>query len=478
MKQFYPLFILSFLLTFTIPSQAQDCNCTEAFEQTVQNYESNYSLFHLKVTDKNREIYKAHTVVYRNKAAEVQQIEDCLPVLQQWLTFFWDGHSRIEYTGASGKENRSERIEMDRKKYHADYKKKKYKKNDLLGIWKYSGYEVAILPDPNNDARKSDFVGIVLSSTNKNWKPGDVKFKLTHIYGNDYSSTHFMDDYSSKKVTGNMNSPHQLEFKNFNNWTKVWPVADPTTTVKEENLYSEFHFRMIDGEVPYLRLPNFYEKKPAFVDSLLKAHHDELLQAEFIVVDVRDNNGGNDNVYYPVLPYLLTGPIQIPQAGLWMSEGNLETVMNHINPEDLNEEEKAQYDFFMSLKNSFYWYGNDEYAYTYTPKAVFAPNKKVAVLMNGKTASSGETFVYRVNQSDKVVLYGQNTAGVVDGFSQFTRSIGCFELKYPSSLRSKDIAEHPVDPYGFAPDVYLSEEVDALEFSIRHMRELIKAQKD
>ncbi|SIQ92830.1 hypothetical protein SAMN05421545_1721 [Pontibacter lucknowensis] len=65
-RQIYLLFTLLALLLFALPAQAQDCNCTDAFEQTVQNYEKNYSLFRLKVTDKNQEIYKAHTFEFVN----------------------------------------------------------------------------------------------------------------------------------------------------------------------------------------------------------------------------------------------------------------------------------------------------------------------------------------------------------------------------------------------------------------------------
>lgn len=470
MMRLYRFLSLAALALLTLPAQAQDCTCAASFELVVQNYESNYSLFNIKVTDENRELYKAYTDVFRSRASEVKEIENCLPVLTQWLQFFRDGHTGIKFTGTGSQAAKRERIETDRKKFEATYKKKGYRKNDLPGIWQYGAYEVAIMPDPTASTQSKDYVGVILSSANKLWKPGDIKFKLSHVYGNDYKAVVFMDDDSGKKLEGELRNPNELEFKNFNRWAKSWPNSAPATAAKEQaDLYSDFHIRMLDGKVPYVRFLNFYEKEPAFVDSLFKAHHDQLVQADFIVVDVRDNDGGNDNVYFPALPYILSGPIQIPQAGMWMSEGNLETALEGVDPETLNEADRAEYDFLMAQKNSIFWYGNDDYARTYTPKTVFAPHQKVAVLMNGKTASSGETFVYRAMQSDKVVLYGQNTAGVVDGFTVFTKRIGCFELRYPSSLRAKDIADNPVDPYGFAPDVYISPDADALEFSIRQI---------
>jgi hypothetical protein len=55
-----------------------------------------------------------------------------------------------------------------------------------------------------------------------------------------------------------------------------------------------------------------------------------------------------------------------------------------------------------------------------------------------------------------------------------TKTINCFELHYPSSVRAKDVAENPIDPYGMAPDVYVDKKVDVLKFAIDHMTELLK----
>lgn len=479
MNLFFKLLSLPVLALAALPLQAQECSCAEAFEQTVQVYEKDYSLFNHKVTDENRDLYAAYTQIFRTRANEITEIENCLPVLEQWLQFFRDGHNSIVFTGESGKENRRERMDMDRQAFMADYKKKGYEKNDLLSLWKYGPYEVAIVPNPESPSGESSFIGLIVSSTDERWQVGDVKFKLTPVYGNEYEAMVFMDDYSTKKVGAKLNSPHKLEFEKLNYWSKSWPDNAPVLAGADETkLYSKFHIRMIEGEIPYIRFPNFYERDAAFVDSLLKAHHEALLGADFIIVDVRDNAGGSDGVYKPVLPYVLSGPIRIPNSGIWVSEGNLELIFGGIKREDLQKEEDiAEYDFWVSKKNSIHWFDEENYARTDTPDTLYSPEKKVAVLINENTFSSGETFVYRVQQSDKVVLYGQNTGGVVDGFMVFTRSIGCFDLKYPSSFRAKDIAESPVDPYGFEPDVYLGSEEDALEFSLQHMRQLLKDQK-
>lgn len=83
MMRLYRFLSLAALALLTLPAQAQDCTCAASFELVVQNYESNYSLFNIKVTDENRELYKAYTDVFRSRASEVKEIENCLPVLTQ-----------------------------------------------------------------------------------------------------------------------------------------------------------------------------------------------------------------------------------------------------------------------------------------------------------------------------------------------------------------------------------------------------------
>jgi C-terminal processing protease CtpA/Prc len=209
----------------------------------------------------------------------------------------------------------------------------------------------------------------------------------------------------------------------------------------------------------------------------MKANHDKLLAADFIIVDVRENGGGNDVTYYPVLPYILSGPVEIPNSGLWMSDDNINQFLETSDlkgksKEEYTEQERELYDYVMSLKGTAF-YQDPNYSYEYAPDTIYSGPTKV-ILLSGNAGSSGETFVYRANQSEKVVVYGQNTAGVVDGFNGLDIDIGCFKLTYPSSFRARDIDENPIDPYGIAPDVYVEEGVDVLAYAIEHMRQLIK----
>ncbi len=469
---------LSLLCLIMVPYltlQAQDCNCEDSFKKTVDVYEKDYSLFIYKVTDENRDLYTAHTDIMRTKAMQTDNLQDCKTILVQWLDFFRDGHTYLKISTSIDLD--IEKIPISEKEFKSSYKRNEYKQNPLLGIWQYKGYEVAIIPNPKNKNQTRDFVGLVINSSNEDWNQGDVKFELTSDFGSNYKSTFMMGDHTPKTVKAYQLSESKLSFENLNEWTKIWPKTSSEVSESEiVEKFGQFHFTEIDG-IPYLRFPDFYSVDELHVDSIMKANHEKLLASEFIIVDIRENGGGNDVTYYPLLPYILSGPIQIPNTGLWMSDGNIKKFFesSDLKGKSIDEytaEERELYDYVMSLKGTAF-FEDPNYFYEYEPDTIYTSPMKV-ILLSTEAGSSGETFVYRANQSDKVVVYGQNTAGVVDGFNGLSTDIGCFTLTYPSSFRAKDVNENPIDPYGIAPDVYVDEDVDVLAYSIQHMKQLIK----
>lgn len=474
--------LTSSLFTMSIFSlQAQDCNCKDAFEATVQAYEENYSLFIYKITDENRNLYNAHKGVLRNKADQVTDLSECKAILEQYLHFFRDGHTYI--LNSSKKVFHKEKINISEKQFKRAYRKNNYSLNPIFGIWENGSYTVAIVPSPSGSNRVRDYVGIVLNSSNPEWEQTDVKFELTSNAGASYQVNFMMGDHSIKKTTGKQMGKSRLEMDGLGDWNKVWPEEKQQQPKDEiQAKYNQFHLTYI-GDIPYLRLPDFYSVDRSYVDSLMKSHHESIIKSDFMIVDVRGNSGGGDATYFPVLPYVLSGPIELPMNGFWLSEYNTQMLIGAIaankglSVEEYAKQEKEEYEGFLSNKGTAY-FKHPENSWTFNTDTLYNGPKKIIILTDEETASSGETFVYRVNQSNKVVVYGQNTAGVVDGFNGLPKNIGCFEVVFPSSYRAKDIKENPIDPYGIAPDVYLDKEVDALAYAIEHMKQLIKNESD
>ncbi|RAU82687.1 S41 family peptidase [Pontibacter arcticus] len=478
LKTYLKIVLTGFLLFASITSiQAQDCKCTEVIDAAADAYEKNYSLFIYKVTDQNRDLYNAHKNVIRNKAELVTDLSDCKAILNQYLHFFRDGHTYV--LNSDKKTFYKEEIKINEKQFKKAYSKNNYNLNQIIGIWENGSYTVAIVPNPAKSSRERDFVGIVLSSTNPEWKQSDVKFELTSKAGASYQANFMMGDHSVKKTEGTLVGKSLLEIDGSGDWNKVWPEVKGQQPKNEiQAKYKQFHLSYI-GDIPYLRLPDFYSVERSFVDSLMKSNHDKIMKSDFMIIDVRGNSGGSDGTYFPVLPYVLSGPIKLPINGFWLSEYNIQKVMDYKTGkpgkkvEEYTKQEKEDYDYMMANKGTAAFENPNDF-WTFKTDTLYNGPKKIVILTDKETASSGETFVFRANQSNKVVVYGQNTAGVVDGFNGLSKDIGCFEVAFPSSYRAKDIKQNPIDPYGIAPDVFVNEKVDALNYAIEHMRHLLK----
>lgn len=477
MKLTFNSILTAFLFMVSINIlKAQDCNCRDMYEATVEAYENNYSLFIYKVTDENRDLYNAHKAVIGNKAGGITDLNECKKILDQYLHYFRDGHTYI--LPPDKKVFHREKIKISEKQFKSDYQQKNYRLNPIFGIWENGNYLVAIIPNPEESNRVRDYVAVVLNSPNSKWEQFDVKFELTLNESASYDANFIMGDFSITETTGKQIDKTLLELEGLNAWHKVWPEKQQVPKDEIKSLYNRFHLSYIDG-IPYLRLPDFYSVERSFVDSIMKSHHNNILNAEILIVDVRGNSGGSDGTYFPVLPYVLSGPVELPINGFWLSEYNTEMIIGALaaqkglSVEEYARQEKEEYEGFITNKGTAYFQHPDN-SWTFKVDTLYNGPKKVIILTDKETASSGETFVYRVNQSNKVVVYGQNTAGVVDGFNGLPKDIGCFEVVFPSSYRAKDIKENPIDPYGIAPDVYVDKKVDVLTYAIEHMRQLIE----
>ncbi|WP_143960278.1 S41 family peptidase [Litoribacter populi] len=469
------LAISLFLMLSQQSLSAQSCSCEESLDALAVGVEQNYSLFRFKVTDQNREVYEAFTAVMKQQAGAASGFEECKQVLNTWLGFFRDGHMWLNFQEEAG-EKVFERVALGEEDFKSSYLAAAGEQEDLLGIWESGSYRVAIIAEADPGGKNRDFIGVILGSENPDWQPGEVKFTLQKVYGNDYKATFFMGDHSPKAVESKLKHGGLLQFEGLNDWDKVWPGNRVAQKKQPEAMaYEGFHFEILDGGIPYFRFPGFMPSSNESLRKVLEEYHGQLIKAPFMVMDVRKNSGGYDSVYHPLMPYILTGPIQMPNVYHYLSAYNKTQLGVGITEEEIDEledeEDKALLRLFYSSMDTLLAFGGE--SYTYSPDTIYANPVRVAILTSDKTISSGETFVLRAKKSSRVTVYGQNTAGIIDGFNGAELELGCMTLRYPLSVRALDVDTNPIDPYGIAPDVYLDKSVDALEFALRHMRQLV-----
>jgi hypothetical protein len=441
--------------------QAQ-CNCQEEFSKIKTHLESNYAGFKDKVTPKNIKKYKDFTADKEQVVTKAKNKSQCYFIINQWMSYFNDNHL---YTGL----NAEAKEKIQPQKLQTDFPIEKLTVSEALikklesakgieGIYtkKGEGFSIAVLKNKNPFR---DYVAIVIKSSDSKFENGTVlaelKEKSENEYFHLYNSAHMLAFATIKPKNGELISGF---------------VKNGKEIVDNENYYFEAKF--LNENTLYFNIPSFsWEAKP-MVDSLFVAQKENLSKSANLIIDLRNNGGGSDDVYSVISPYLYTQPIKGIGVDMFSSKDNIKGWELMLQDPNLPLDNKAEYQKMIDkLKLKLNQNVNivEDYIDTsYTP--LLFP-KNVVILINEGCASSTEQFLLEAIQSKKVTLMGQNTSGTLD-YSNLRESDFC-EMPYilwTPTTRSRriDIGEG-IDGIGIKPTIYLTEKQDWIKEALKFL---------
>jgi hypothetical protein len=441
--------------------QAQ-CNCQEEFSKIKTHLESNYAGFKDKVTPKNIKKYKDFTADKEQVVTKAKNKSQCYFIINQWMSYFNDNHL---YTGLN-----AEAIEkIQPQKLQTDFPIEKFTVSEALikklesakgieGIYtkKGEGFSIAVLKNKNPFR---DYVAIVIKSSDSKFENGTVLAELKEKSENEYfllyNSAHMLAFATIKPKNGELISGF---------------VKNGKEIVDNENY--NFEAKFLNENTLYFNIPSFsWEAKP-MVDSLFVAQKENLSKSANLIIDLRNNGGGSDDVYSVISPYLYTQPIKGIGVDMFSSNDNIKGWELMLQDPNLPLDNKAEYQKMIDkLKLKLNQNVNivEDYIDTsYTP--LLFP-KNVVILINEGCASSTEQFLLEAIQSKKVTLMGQNTSGTLD-YSNLRESDFC-EMPYilwTPTTRSRriDIGEG-IDGIGIKPTIYLTEKQDWIKEALKFL---------
>jgi hypothetical protein len=453
-KQAYmkSLFITIAFLGLPFLTQAQ-CKCQEEFSKIKNHLESNYAGFKDKVTPKNSKKYKEFTAQKEQVAARAKNKSQCYFVINQWMSYFNDNHL---YTVLN-----AEAIEkIDPKKLQTDFPieklavseaqiKKLENVKGIEGIYtkKGEGFSIAVLKNKNPFR---DYVAVVIKSSDSKFANGTVLAELKEKSAKEY----FFLYNSSNKLAFSTIKPKDNELiSGF--------VKNGKEIIDNENY--NFEAKLLNEKTLYFNIPSFsWDAKP-IIDSLFAAQKENLSKSSNLILDLRNNGGGSDDVYYIISPYLYTQPIKGIGLDMFASNDNIKGWELMLQDPNLPSENKAEYQKMVDkLKLNLNQNVNiveDYVDSSYTP--MLFP-KNVVILINEGCASSTEQFLLEAKQSKKVTLMGQNTMGTLD-YSNLRESNFCempYTLWTPTTRSRRIDIGNGIDGIGIRPAVYLTEKQD------------------
>lgn len=448
-------------LGLPILMQAQ-CNCQEEFSKIKNHLESNYPGFKDKVTTSNLQNYQGFTDQKEQVAAQAKNKSQCYFIINQWMSYFNDNHLQSAIN--------MEAIEkIDPLKLQSDFPIEKIDVSDKLlkkiekakgieGVYSKKGESFSIALFENKNSFR-DYVAVVIKSTDSTFENGSVLAELKEKSANEYfllyNSAHMLAFATIKPTNGELISGF---------------VKNGKEIVDNENY--NFEAKFLNENTLYFNIPSFsWEAKP-MVDSLFAAQKENLSKSANLIIDLRNNGGGSDDVYGVISPYLYTQPIKGIGVDIWATPDNIkgwELVLEYPDiPAESRHEIQNLIDKMKLQINQNVNIAEDVIDSSFT-QLLFPKN--VVILINERCASTTEQFLLEARQSKKVTLMGQNTQGTLD-YSNLRESDFCEMpyLLYAPTTRSRriDIGEG-IDGIGIKPSIYLTDKQDWIEEALKFL---------
>ncbi len=453
---------LSLLLLFTslsLHTLAQDCPCAKTFDSLKTYIERNYAGAHDKITAQTQAAYESHTQRYRRIARNSRKDAYCLYTMRTWPQFFKDHHIALTTTDNASPEALQKAIAATEmitlNPATIDALRKNTDGRNVEGIYSNASYEVAVVKN-TKDIRT--YAGVIISSKAPEWSPGQVKLELIPTADKEFDAIWYYKDHHP--VFGH------VSFRNENGlvlegWTKAG-YNKPATTFKplfEEERNAVVFFKRLDSSTNYLRITDFDISLYRKIDSVVNANLDALTSRPKLIIDLRGNGGGGDRSYRSLRPLVYTQPVNTIGVDLWVTPENIAAnerlfAANPDIPKDYIEQYRAKVKEAKKSSGDFVNVYADRKD-TLTSSYEFP--SKVAVIIDGRCASTTEQFLLEARQSKKTIFFGEASQGVLDYANMREKDFTCpsFTLGYATTRSRRIDAGLGIDNKGIRPDVKL-----------------------
>ncbi|MFM9957304.1 MAG: S41 family peptidase [Phycisphaerales bacterium] len=444
------------------------------FDVLVTKLEANYAGWETKVTPETRAAFDEVVATQRQLAGDAVSDESFLDSARGLIAFFADKHlsiraARPNQSPGTPAAPATPKLDWTEASVKSKLDADAAKREPLEGIWETvdGRYRLGVLK-----IGSGAFAASVLASQADNWTPGMIKAEFQPGKDPAITGTWRMGDHSQTAVVGEFLSDGLLVINAAGGtWLqRVYPPApalDVSVAARNVAWPEVFYLRLSD-RTGWLRLPSFQDPVLPKLTAIMEEQKADFATLENLIIDIRNNGGGSDYVYAPIMPLIYSRPVYTVGIQLKCSPDNIagwEALLTDPQiPADQLESIRNRIEGMRQHLGGYYTPQPSATVETFPEVKLFP--KRVALLIEG-AGSSGEQFILEAMQSRKVTMFGQgSSAGVLDhaNVRSFPLPSGRFEVRNPTS-RSLRLPNFPVDPQGIAPDITVPEgEKDEIEF--------------
>jgi len=249
------------------------------------------------------------------------------------------------------------------------------------------------------------------------------------------------------------------------------PVDDAKSSAENTSsaAASQARIHWLSNKTVVLTFPTFYATAVEAIATTMTHNQRRLARTPNWIIDVRNNDGGDDGTYAPIADAVIGNPILMAGVEFLSTPANIggtAGICDLYAPGDARC--AAEVGSLVTLMRA-------AKPGTYVPHTRLGnivtkvdPSEsrrrrpaRVAVLTDQGCGSSCEQFVLEMKQAWNVKIFGRRTAGALDYSNLRPHKLpsGRRIVLYATS-RSKRLPYMPVDAVGIAPDVFLPPPVD------------------
>lgn len=448
------IFIISLLLC-KITFAQQTCECEQEFLYVKSYMERNYVGFSDKITNANKQAdYEEFSKEMQQKTKSVTQAGYCRFYIQSWLNYFKDKHVYLMPNPKKMSAFVPETITLSSEKID-ELRKKSL--NDIEGVYfsQSKNYEIALVKSPTNFR---DYVGVIINTSNKNWKAGFVKLELKQTTENNFEGFLYYSDFSPNFLNCEIKNGvfSTSDYLKENAKLEKQESFEPFNDIENSN--TVVAYRDVNDSTAYIRVKSFDDHFAKKIQSVIKSNEKKLKSKPYLIIDVRYNGGGSDFSYKPLMPYIYTNPIKNVGVDVYSTPENVQAWQRVIDdnpklPKGVKNDISSVITKMKATPNKMVNIFED---YTDTLKIFYGTTKKVVILIDEECGSSTEQFLIEAKQSSKVILAGHHTMGVLDYSNVRMVDFICMPLTLGySTTRSRRIPNEAIDGKGVQPNVEL-----------------------
>lgn len=450
--------VLTICIAMPIFAYSQNCDCKINIDSLVYSVENNYAGY----ADKTKGTLGKYTFFKDSLYRSVKSVNnfDCYVLLRSYLKYFRDPHlnlsmKNLEKTNPYSDSLRATFSRFPMQNVNISELQKHFSGNkidSIEGIWQAIDFDftVAVLRSKNSP---NSFDGITVKGDSIKWFPRQVKMKLRPL-GKGYQVEYFKNDHIPDTVLGKLHQG-QMNLGPYGRWKRIFPNNYAATELSEPVV----SFRQLSKNICMIRLGDGWIDNKPILDSIVNKNLQIITQTPYLIIDLRDNGGGHIMTYDALLPFVYSRPITWDATIIRSSPDNIALYKEALDNPNFSDDDISTFKNVISQMeaNPGKMVQLNDGGTTILQNVPAYP-QKVAIIANRRTASASEMFILMAKQSDKVVLFGENTRGMLD-YSDIVkpRKLPCPYLQYTCPLIASIHKAAPyIDNIGIKPDIFLN----------------------